>query len=288
LWQALQSEMPRDLPVAASVNVFRGDQGQPVALVSTGVQLGSLAPKEKKNASEVRVTELVEMGAAAGGTPPVYHGQIADVTVANPAFTRASTSPTEFVTFNTRLIVSPGKHICKVVFRDDNTGRLGAEEVRFEVPDYEGSPAASTLLLTHHASPIPSGGAGGKPEGEARSLSAELRAGQMDFVPQPDAEFYPGEKIYLLYELYNPPSYDFNALAALTSTELSRNGIPIRQFNINWRILPDPGRKAAILIGTLDTRNYQAGSYQVVQSVLPETGARGKLFASFTLLPNQP
>ena len=288
LWQALQSEMPRDLPVAASVNVFRGDQGQPVALVSTGVQLGSLAPKQKKNASEVRVTELAQIGAATGGTLPIYHGQVANITVANPAFTRASASPTEFVTFNTRLIVSPGKHICKVVFRDDNTGKLGAEEVRFEVPDYEGAPAASTLLVTHHASPVPSVVAGGKPESQAGSMTGELQAGQMDFVPQPDAEFYPGEKIYLLYELYNPPSYDFNALAALTSTALSRNGIPIRQFNINWRILPDPGKKAAILIGTLDTRNYQPGSYQVVQSVPPEAGARGKLFASFTLLANQP
>ncbi len=288
LWQALQSEMPRDLPVAASVNVFRGDQGQPVALVSAGVQLGSLVAKQKKNASEVHVTELVEMGAAAGGTPPAYHGQIAALSIANPAFTRLSASPTEFVTFNTRLIVSPGKHICKVVFRDDHSGKLGAEEVRFEVPDYEGSPAASTLLVTHHASPLPAGGTGGKPEGEARPLSGDLRAGEMDFVPQADAEFYPGETIYLVYELYNPPSYDFNALAALTRTALSRNGIPVRQFNINWRILPEPGKKAAVLIGTLDTHHCQSGSYQVVQSVPPETGTRGKLFASFTLLPDRP
>jgi VWFA-related protein len=288
LWQALQSEMPRDLNVAASVNVFRGDNGQPVALVSTGVQLGSLAAKQKKNASEVHVTELAQIGAATGGTLPIYHGQIANITVANQAFTRASASPTEFVTFNTRMIVSSGKHICKVVFRDDNTGKLGAEEVRFEAPDYEGVPAASTLLVTHHASPVLSGAAGGKPDGEATPLTGTLRAGQMDFVPQPDAEFYPGDKIYLLYELYNPPSYDFNALAASTQTALSRNGIPIRQFNINWRILPDPRKKAATLIGTLDTRNYQAGSYRVVQSVPPEADAGGKLFGSFTLLPNQP
>jgi VWFA-related protein len=288
LWQALQSEMPRDLNVAASVNVFRGDNGQPVAMVSTGVHLGSLAPKQKKNASEVNVTELAEIGAATGGTLPLYHGQVANITVANPAFTRASASPTEFVTFNTRMFVSPGEHICKVVFRDDNTGKLGAEEVRFEAPDYEAAPAASTLLVTHHASPIPSGAAGGKTDGEAISLAGELRAGQMDFVPEPGAEFYSGDKIYLLYELYNPPSYDFDALAASTRTALLRNGIPIRQFNINWRILPDPQKKAAVLIGTLDTRNYQAGTYQVVQSVPPEAGARGKLFASFTLLPNQP
>jgi VWFA-related protein len=288
LWQALQSEMPRDLNVAASVNVFRGDNGQPVAMVSTGVQLGSLAAKLKKDASEVHVTELAEIGAAAGGTLPLYHGQVANISVANPAFTRASASPTEFVTFNTRMFVSPGEHVCKVVFRDDNTGKLGAEEVRFEAPDYEGAPAASTLLVTHHASPVASGIAGGNADGEATALTGLLRAGQMDFVPQPDAAFYPGDKIYLLYELYNPPSYDFDSLAASTRTALLRNGIPIRQFNINWRILPDPGRKAAVLIGTLDTRDYQAGSYQVVQSLPPEAGARGKLFGSFTLLPHQP
>ena len=89
------------------------------------------------------------------------------------------------------------------------------------------------------------------------------------------------------YELYTPPPYHFNAVAA-TRTALMRNGIPIRQFNINWRIFPDPGKKAAVLIGTLDTRNYQVGSYQVVQSVPTETGVRGKLVAGFTLLPNQP
>jgi VWFA-related protein len=287
LWQALQSEMPRDLNVAASVNVFRGENGQPVAMVSTGVQLGSLAAKQKKNASEVHVTELAEIGAAASGTVPTYHGQIANIAVASPAFSRASTSPTEFVTFNKKMLVPPGKHICKVVFRDDNTGKLGAEEVRFDVPDYEGIPAASTLLVTHHASPVSSGATAGNADGEATRLTGTLRAGQMNFVPQPDAEFYSGDKIYLLYELYNPPSYDFNALAASTHTALLKNGIPIRQFNISWRILPDPQKKAAALIGTLDTRNYQAGNHQVVQSVPLEGQAKRKLFASFILLPNQ-
>ncbi|TAM84696.1 MAG: VWA domain-containing protein [Acidobacteria bacterium] len=288
LWQALQSEMPRELNVAASVNVFRGDNGQPVAMVSTGVQLGSLAAGQKKNASEVRVTELAEIGAAAGGTLPIYHGQFASITIANPVFSRASASPMDFVTFNTRMFVPPGKHICKVIFRDDNTGKLGAEEVRFEVPDFEGAPAASTMMVTDHVSSVPSTAAGGKENGEAASRAGTLREGQMDFVPQPDAAFYSGDKIYLLYELYNPPSYDFNALAASANTALFRNGTPVRQFNIRWRILPDPEKKAAVLIGTLDTLDYPAGSYRVIQSVPQEVRAQGKLFASFTLLPKQP
>ena len=287
LWHALQSEMPRELPVAASVNVFRGKNGQPVAVVSTGVRLGSLAPKRKKNASEVHVTELAEIGAAAGETLPTYHGQIANIAIANPLYSQASASPTEFVTFNTRMLVPPGKHICKVVFRDDNTGKLGAEQVQFNAPDYGEGTAASTLLVTHHVSPVPTGAAAGKAGGEARVAAGLLEAGNMDFVPQPDAAFYAGEKIYLLYKLYNPPSYDFNVLAASAHTGLLRNGAPIRQFHINWRILPDPKRKEAVLIGTLDTRHYLAGDYQVVQSVPLQTQAERKLFASFTLLPNQ-
>ncbi|HET9177946.1 MAG TPA: VWA domain-containing protein [Terriglobia bacterium] len=287
LWQALQSEMPRDLNVAASVNVFRGANGQSVALMSTGVHLGSLAATRKKDSSRIHVTELAEIAAATGGTLPLYHGQVANITVANPAFSRAAASPTEFVTFNTRMFVSPGKHICKVVFRDDNTGKLGAEEVRFEAPDYEGAPSASTLLVTYHATPAPAG-ATVKVNGEAMHLTGTVRAGQMDFVPQPDATFYAGDRIYLLYELYNPPSYDFNDLAASTRTELLRNHIPVRHFNINWKIIPDPAEKEAVLIGTLDTHDFLAGSYQVVQSVPRDAQAEGKLFANFVLLPGQP
>ncbi len=287
LWQALRSEMPRDLNVAASVNVFRGDNGESVAVMSTGVHLGSLAANRKKDASEVHVTELAEIAAATGGTLPLYHGQVANITIANPVFSRAAASPTEFVTFNTRMFVSPGQHICKVVFRDDNTGKLGAEEVRFDVPDYEAAPAASTLLVTYHATPARSGAAE-KMDGEAKPLTGTVRAGQMDFIPQPDATFYAGDKIYLLYELYNPPSYDFNDLAAFTRTALLRNRIPVRQFNINWRILPDPAEKEAVLIGTLDTHDLPAGSYQIVQSLPHDVQAEGKLFANFTLLPSQP
>ena len=118
LWGALQSEMPRDLPVAASVNVFRGDDGQPVAVLSTGVRIGALAAKRKGKVSEVHVTELEQIRAAAAGMLPTYHGQNAGIAMANPAFIQASVNPTEFVTFNTRMPVSPGKHLCKVVFRE--------------------------------------------------------------------------------------------------------------------------------------------------------------------------
>ena len=285
LWQAMRSEMPRDFPVAASVNVFRGENGQPVAVVSTGVRLGSLAAKRKKGASEVHVTELAEIGAAAGGTPPLYHGQVASVSVANSVYSKASAIPSEFVTFNTRILVSPGKHIFKVVFRDDHAGKLGAEELKFDAPDYSQGPASSTLLVTRHATPIPAGAAAGNGSQKATPVAGGLQAGPMDFKPQPNAAFYAGDRIYLLYELYDPPSYDFNVLAASAHTVLSRNGVPIHRFNIKWRILPDAQRKLVVLIGTLDTTHYRAGTYQVVQTVPVIAPARHKLLASFTLLP---
>jgi hypothetical protein len=122
-----------------------------------------------------------------------------------------------------------------------------------------------------HDSPVPSKIATGNANGEATRLTGAMRAGRMDFVPQPDEMFYSGDKIYLLYELYNPASYDFNALIASTHTALLRNGIPIRQFNINWRILPNPQEKATVLVGTLDTSHYAPGEYQVVQSVPPKS-----------------
>jgi VWFA-related protein len=287
LWQALQSEMPRDLPVEASVNVFRGDNGESVAVISTGVRLGALAAKRERNTSEIHLTELAEIGAATGGVPPVYHGQIATVSIANSIFNQASASPTEFVTFNTKLTVAPGMHIFKVVFRDDISGKLGAEKVQFAAADYGAAPSVSTLLVTHHATPISSGNSAGKSNAQASALSGVLQAGQMEFVPQPDRAFHEGDKIYLVYELYNPPSYDFNQLAASARTALMRNGAPIRQFHIDWRVLPDPKNKEAVLIGTLDTSHYEAGDYRVVQSVPVEFGTRGKLFAGFTLLQGQ-
>ena len=126
------------------------------------------------------LTELAEMGAAAGETLPTYHGQIANIAIANPGYRQASASPTEFVTFNTRMLVSPGRHICKVVFRDDNTGKLGAEEVRFDAPDYGAAPAASTLLVTHHGTPVAAGAAAGSAAGVDRAAGgpAGARAGE--------------------------------------------------------------------------------------------------------------
>lgn len=286
LWQALKSEMPRDLNVAASVNVFRGENGQPVAVVSSGVRLGSLGAKRKENISEFHVTELAEIGAVSGGSMPIYHGRVASVKVANAVLSRASAIPTEFLTFNASLPVAPGKHLWKVMFRDDSTGKLGAEEVRFDAPDYGEAPSASTLLVTHHVSPISAESSAGKADGAPGNLAGLLQAGSLDFVPQPDAAFHSGDEIYLLYELYNPPSYDFNALAASTRTQLFLDGRPIRQFNINWRILPNRQSRLAILIGKLDTSHYVAGEYQVVQSVPVEIQANGKLVATFTLLQN--
>ncbi len=283
LWRALQSEMPRDLPAEATVNVFRGENGQPEAVVSTGVRLGALVAKHKKEISEVHVTELAEIKAASGDTLPTYHGQNANIQIADSVFSQASASPTEFVTFNTKMVVSPGKHICKVVFRDDNTGRLGAEQVQFNAPDYGSAPSVSTLLVTHHVTPSSAGGSSGKPNSGRVSLSGLLQAGGMDFVPQPESEFYAGDKIYFLYEIYNPPSYDFDTLASSARTKLLRNGIPIRQFNINWRILPDPKLKLAKFIGTLDTDRFLMGDYQVLQAVPMECGTDGKLSAQFML-----
>lgn len=283
LWRALKSEMPRDLPSAATVNVFRGENGQPEAVVSTGVRLGALAAKHKKEISEVHVTELAEIMAASGDTPPTYHGQNANIQIANSVFSQATASPTEFVTFNTRMFVSPGKHICKVVFRDDNTGKLGAEQVQFDAPDYGSAPSVSTLLVTHHVTRLAAGKTSGNPNSGIASLPGLLQAGGMDFVPQPDVEFFTGEKIYFFYVIYNPPSYDFDSLAASARTKLFRNGIPIWKFNINWKIHPDPKLKLAKFIGTLDTDRFQIGDYQVLQAVPMECGTDGKLPAKFML-----
>ncbi len=286
LWQALQSEMPRDLPVSASVNVFRGENGEPVAVVSTGVRLGALTAKRARDASKVHVTELSEIGAVAGGTLPAYYGQTAAVTVANSLYSQTSASPDEFVTFNTQLPVTPGKHIYKVVFRDDSTGKLGAEEVHFEAPVFGPAPAVSSLMVTHHVAPIKADTPAVKLKARAEKAQGILQAGGMKFVPQPDATFHAGDKIYFLYKLYNPASYNFDALAATARTGLLLNGIAIRQFNINWRILPEPNEKMVVLIGTLDTRNLAAGEYRVVQSVPIECGTGGKLVAGFTLAAN--
>jgi hypothetical protein len=81
--------MPRDLPVAASINIFRGDDGEPVAIVSTGVKLGALGAKHVSGAYQVRVTELAQIKAVDTEVPPVYYGQNATVTIANPVFLEA-------------------------------------------------------------------------------------------------------------------------------------------------------------------------------------------------------
>jgi VWFA-related protein len=288
LWRVLNDELPQGLPVAATVHVFRGSDGQPVAVLSAGVKLGSLSTKRKGKISDVHVTALAEIRTVGVGLP-VYRGEDATAPIPNEALRPAQANPTVFLSYDWTLPVSPGSHICKVVLRDDYTGKLGADEVHFDAPDYGSAPATSSLLITREAHPVQTDNSPGKGQGQPAKASELLEAAGLNFAPEPDSTFLEGDEIYLFSILYNSPSYDPNALADFTRAlggEVLSAGAPIRNIDIDWRISPDAKGKVIRVVGLFNTSGLKPGNYQVIETIPTGTGQTPqKLLGAFNLLP---
>jgi VWFA-related protein len=288
LWRALNYEMPRALPVSTSVSVFRGDDDQPVAVVSAGVRIGGLTAQRKGRLSELHTAALAEIKAT-GAELPIYRGEYATVPIPRASLRRAQSDPTVFLTYDWTLPVSPGRHICKVVFRDENTGELGADQVQFDAPEYGAAPATSSLLVTREASRLQPDPARGRTQAQPANSSGLLEAANLNFAPEPDSDFLQGDNVYLLCDLYNPPSLDANAVVDFTRSlglQILRNGAPLKSINVDWKISPDTRQKIIRVVGMFNTSSLPPGSYQMVETIPMGTGQTPKrLPGAFKLLP---
>jgi VWFA-related protein len=125
----LMGEPVTDLTVAAEVNYFRQNNAEYFAPITLKIPGSELAPS-KKNGAELTTLEFVgevkdEFGAAVTRFRDVMQVGLADSTA-----TELAKRP---VTYNTGVILLPGKYSIKILARDNATGRVGEYLGKFAV-----------------------------------------------------------------------------------------------------------------------------------------------------------
>jgi VWFA-related protein len=285
LWQALDSTGHGDFPITASADFFRGRDGRPVAVLSAGIRPNLLTPQKKAMVNELSATILTRITDPASSTLPIYRMQHLRLALNSLGWQEANADPSVFMTYNTQLSLAAGKHGWKVIFRDDNSGKLGTFEGAVDVPDYGKSPALSTLLLTRQVVPHPKDDPLLKSKRLSFHENGKLEAGGLDFFPQSEQTYRQGDVIHLLFDFYNPPFHGTEALVGYIHSKLLANNKPQGNFSIDWRFFADPDKKMICIIGALKTADLPAADYMIdltLPSELP--AAERNLSAKFTLL----
>jgi VWFA-related protein len=286
LWRDMESKRPNDYPVAATCNFFRGSDGQPVAVLSAGVHVGDLTAKGKGRVDEFGASIVTRVSSAASGTLPFVRGQHSRLLLTPEQYLEAKSDESVFVTYNTQIPLAPGKYVWKVLFHDDNSGKIGVVDLPLEVPDYGELPTASTLLLTRQVVARQTDQRATTPLSAIHEKNNLLAADNLVFVAQPEESFRIGDSLYLLFDLYNPPSYDLDAVSGHLQTKLRRNNGPLSDIHLSWKAVLGPEKGMIRFISSIDSHDLLSGEYEVVE-FLPAALAHEKihLSARFTLRP---
>jgi len=254
-------------------------------VLSAGVRPSRLKPQRKGALNEVSATLLTRLMEPGSTTPPIYRAQHLRLALDSQQWREANADSSVFMTYNTRIPLAAGQYEWKVIFRDDDSGKLGVFEGEVKVPDYGPAPALSTLLLTRQVVSRPKVG----PPADAKRVGLQdnqfLDAGGLDFLPQPEQSYRQGDTIHLLFDIYNLKFQDTAALAGYLHSKLLRNDKPVENCRIDWQFFPAPGEGMIRVAGLLDTANLSPADYRVVET-LPDDWPAGQraLSAKFTLL----
>jgi hypothetical protein len=165
-----------------------------------------------------------------------------------------------------------------VVFRDENTGRLGGIEGQVTVPDYRTGTAASTLLMTGEVLRRADAQADG---------DDVLDAGPLRFSAQPARVFRQGDIVHLLFDVYNPTAADLAAGSEGPRVALLFEGKPVAQAQFAGQAFPDPRGRRIRYACAIPTSGLTRGSYTVI--VAPprqDDSAPRHLVQVFMLLPS--
>ena len=258
---------PVDLAMAASVSYFASDEGFPVLVLSAGVPASALEPRREKGGYQLAATAIVRVVDAAHSRLPMYFERRLDAALDAAGLDRAKGDRTAFVAMTDLLPLLPGDYEWRIVFRDEQSGKMGGADGRVSLKDFRAPSTASTLLLTRQVSRRPDAAPAGTSDRQP------LDAGAVRFVPQPSMVFAQGETVHLLYIVYNATPEDLDAVKQGMHLALLRNGRAVGDVQAAGEPVVDAKRGQIQFTGAIRTGSLEPGTYTVV-GMLPNFETR--------------
>ncbi len=216
LQEELASDLPStDLPLYLATAYFRLSDSKyyvPISLIVPGSEIPFSRNRDQDKAT-LDVLGLVtdEKKLPAGG--------IRDTV--NLAVNTASEVQRKNVQYDNGLVLAPGKYHLKIVVRENQSGRMGAFETDFAVPDLKSTPLKiSSIVLASQV----------QPAGKHDANDPLIRNGS-EIVPSVTRVFSSGQHLYFYYEVYDPA----RSGSAPTATTSGRNGTPDGHFKADLK-----------------------------------------------------
>jgi VWFA-related protein len=276
--QQLDDELASDAPatdvrVFAGTAYFRVDDSHyylAVSLVVPGSQIPFVTEKNKDNATIDIIGEVRE-----GGRFPV--GQLRDTV--KLAVDTSQEVRRKNVQYNTGFVLAPGNYHLKFIFRENQTGQIGAFETDVQIPDLRKAPLKmSSVVLSNQRVP-----ATGKKKGPH-----PLVDGDTELVPNVTHVFTRDQHLYLQYEVYDPArnkkaeekpasgtsatgKSEKDAVRVLTSIEFLQGGEKVYESKpIVAHQITSPDRKAIVFQMDLPLQSLKPGFYTCQVNVIDD------------------
>jgi VWFA-related protein len=214
LQEELASDLPStDLPLYLATGYFRLADNRyyvPVSLIVPGSEIPFSRDRDQDKAT-LDVLGLVT------DEKKVPAGAIRDTV--KLAVNTSNEVQRKNVQYDNGLVLPPGKYHLKIVVRENQSGRMGAFETDFTVPDLKSTPLKMSSIVM--ASQV-------QPAGKHDPNDPLIRNGS-EIVPSVTRVFSSGQHLYFYYEVYDP-AHSANAPAATAS---GRNGTPDNHANVD-------------------------------------------------------
>jgi VWFA-related protein len=257
LQEELASDLPStDLPLYLATGYFRLADNKyyvPISLIVPGSEIPFSRTRDQDKAT-LDVLGLVtdEKKLPAGG--------IRDTV--KLAVNTANEVQRKNVQYDSGLVLSPGKYHLKIVVRENQSGRMGAFETDFTVPDLKSTPLKMSSIVM--ASQV-------QPAGKHDPNDPLIRNGS-EIVPSVTRVFSSGQHLYFYYEVYDP-AHSGNAAVASAS---GRNGTPDNHPN------PD-ARNAVRLLSNVSFFKGNVKAYETSLTEVQEISVPNRHAAVFQL-----
>lgn len=212
LQEELASDLPStDLPLYLATAYFRLAENKfyvPISLIVPGSEIPFSRNRDQDKAT-LDVLGLVtdEKKLAAGA--------IRDTV--KLAVNTANEVQRKNVQYDNGLVLSPGKYHLKIIVRENQSGRMGAFETDFTVPDLKSTPLKMSSIIM--ASQIQAAG--------KHDPNDPLIRNGSELVPSVTRVFSSGQHLYFYYEVYDPA----RSGKAPVATGSGRNGPPENRTN---------------------------------------------------------
>jgi len=283
LHQALLSSFPEQLLVEAQTYFFADSLKRPVFIYCAGVRSVNVTVKSEKKKIKLDLAVLGHVGHLDLTRLPIYEERKLSHEIEKQRWESAVKNSTAYVNYRSEIPLTPGRFNWKIVFQNQVSGKLGTFQQILDVPDFSRSSIPSSLLLTRDIqsleAELPQGGEAG---------TGILVQGDTQFLPQPANRFKPGDKVYLLYDLYNPTDTDFEAVDEGIQMGLLKNGKPVQVAVAHGDSFPDGENKVIRFTAYFSTEGLSPGNYQVL-AILPnyQTRSTPHLESSFELVESE-